>query len=150
MRIVLRGRDNINMPMIDDEVIILSFREIEGKGRINTIQLNKLDNYDLPFQVKGAYMQAGSRSSNDILDKLKTNYNVQNNMVNQIVPSDQWDEKEMEQRCLEALSDGRVQMLGDTSLQDILDALAEGRVRFLPAASHAGLDIKNMKKFTIH
>ena len=148
MRIVLRGRDNINMPMIDDEVIILSFREIEGKGRINTIQLNKLDNYDLPFQVKGAYMQAGSRSSNDILDKLKTNYNVQNNMVNQIVPSDQWDEEIMTHRLLKALAEGRVNLDEETT-RKLVESLVAGRVRFVPAYSFAGLDIKNMKKFTI-
>ena len=143
--VVAQGIDKDN-----DEVVYAGFSEVEGKEGTCTIQLNKLDTYDLPFKAKGFYLQDDSKPSNDILEKLKTNYNIHNNMVDQIVPSDQWDEKETEQRCLEALEAGRVQMLGDTSLQDILEALADGRVRFVPAGSLAGMDIKNMKKFTIH
>ena len=130
-----------------DEVINLAFGEFEAGGRINIVQLNKLDNYDLPFKVKGAYPEDVFKSSNDVLDKLKTNNTFHSNMVNQIIPSDQ---REMEQRLLKALTDGRAQILGDASLLDVLDAVAEGRVRFLPFGSLPGLDIKNLKKFTIH
>ena len=56
----------------------------------------------------------------------------------------------MEQLCSEALAAGNVKLLGETSLQDYLDSLAAGRVRFVAVSSLAGLDIKNMKKVTIN
>ena len=107
------------------------------------------DTYDLPFKVKGFYLQDDYRSSNDILDKLKTNHNIHNNMVNQIVPSDQWDEEIMSQRLLKALAEGRVN-LDEESTRKLVEAIAAGRVCFLPAGSFVGLDIKSMGKITIH
>jgi len=132
-----------------NEVINLGFGEAEGKEGTCTIQLNKLDTYDLPFKVKGFYFKDDSKSSNDILERLKTNHNIHNNMVNQIVPSDQWDEEIMSQRLLKALAEGRVN-LDEESTRKLVEAIAAGRVRFLPAGSLAGLDINNMKKATIH
>jgi hypothetical protein len=116
---------------------------------VNTVQLNKLETYNLPFKVKGFYLQTDSKSSNDILEKLKTNYNIQNNMVNQIVPSDQWDQEIMSQRLLKTLTEGRANLDAETT-RKLVEAIAEGRVCFVPGGSLAGLDINNMKKVTIH
>ena len=67
-----------------------------------------------------------------------------------MINADQLHEEIMEQLCSEALAAGNVKLLGETSLQDYLDSLAAGRVRFVAVSSLAGLDINNMKKVTIH
>jgi len=68
--------------MIEDYVeVILGFGEIEDMEGNNTIQLNKLENYYLPFKVNGFYLQDDSRPSNEILEKLKTNYNIPDNQI---------------------------------------------------------------------
>ena len=130
--VVAKGIDKDN-----DEVVYSGHSEVEGKEGVITIQLNKLETYDLPFKVKGIYLQEYFRSSNDILDKLKTNHNIHNNMVNQIVPSDQWDEEIMSQRLLKALAEGRVN-LDEESTRKLVEAIAAGRVCFLPAGSWIG------------
>jgi len=112
----------------NDEVINLGFGEIEGREGTNTIQLNKLKSYDLPFKVNGFYPQDDSISSNEILEKLKTNHTCHNGMANQ--PTGQLDEEAIMTRFLESL--------------------AAGRVRFVTADSLGDLDIENLGKVTIH
>ena len=126
-----------------------AFGEVEGSEGSCTIKLNKLETYDLPFKVKGFYLKDDSKPSNDILEKLKTNYNIHNNMVDQIVPSDQWDEEIMAQRLLKTLAEGSANLDAETT-RKLVEAVAAGRVRFVTADCLAGMDIKNMKKFTIH
>jgi len=141
--VVAKGIDKDN-----DEVVYSGLSDAEGMEGTCTIQLNKLETYNLPFKAKGFYPQNDSKS-NDILEKLRTNHNIHKNMVNQIVPSDQWDQEIMSQRLLKTLTEGRANLDAETT-RKLVEAIAEGRVRFLPAGSLAGLDINNMKKFTIH
>jgi len=112
----------------NDEVLNLGFGEVEGMEGTNTIQLNKLETYDLPFKVNGFYFQEDSRSSNGMLEKLKTDYTCHNEMVNQ--PTGQLDEEAI--------------------MNQFLEALAAGRVRFVTAGSLGDLDIENLGKVTIH
>jgi len=112
----------------NDEVINLGFSEVEGREGVNIIQLNKLETYDLSFKVNGFYLQDDSKS-NEILEKLKTDYTSHNGMANQIVPENQLD---------------------DETIHRLFEAVVVGRVRFVTAGSLGDLDIKNLGKVTIH
>jgi len=67
----------------NEKFIFLGLNEGEGMEGINIVQLNKLETYDLLFKVNGSYFQDDSKS-NDILEKLKTNYICHNDMGFQI------------------------------------------------------------------
>jgi hypothetical protein len=114
----------------NDEVLFLGFGEVEGLEGNNIIQLDKLETYDLPFKVKGIYRHNDSRSSNELLDKLKTDYVSHNERINRILPSGQFDKEIMIDR--------------------FLGALAAGRVHFVTVNSLDELGIGNMEKITIH
>jgi hypothetical protein len=105
-------------------------------------------NKDPPVSTERAYPQNGFKSSNDILENLKSNNTIHNNMVNQIVPSDQWDEEIMVHRLLKTLAGGSANLDAETTSK-LVEALVGGRVRFLPAYSLAGLDLSKMKKITL-
>ncbi len=67
----------------NEKFIYLGLDEGEDMEGVNIIQLNKLETYDLLFKVNGSYFQDDSKS-NDILEKLKTNYICHNDMGFQI------------------------------------------------------------------
>jgi hypothetical protein len=135
----LQSKDEEN-----NEIMLGCISEAENAPETHTINLNILETYDLSFMVNGIYLQSGS--SNEILDKIVAYKSSSDEMIN----ADQLHEEIMEQLCSEALAAGNVKLLGETSLQDYLDSLAAGRVRFVAVSSLAGLDINNMKKVTIH
>jgi len=92
--------------------------------------------YDLTFSVKGIHLRDGF--SNEILDKIVACKSSSNKMIN----GDQFHQETMEQIYSEALSAGRVKMLGGTSLENVLNSLAAGRVQFVAVKNPAELGIK--------
>lgn len=118
--------------------------DAENSAETWAISLNKLDIYDLTFDVKGIHLPNGS--SNEILDKILANKSSSNKMIN----GDQFHEEIMQQMVSEALSAGRVKMLGGASLENVLDSLAAGRVSFVAVNDPSELGIQNIKKENVH
>jgi len=126
-----------------------SKRESEDLKGTNTIQLNKMDNYDLPFKVWGFIYQDNSTSSTEIPEKIITEGIGHNEMANQTLLTDPLDEEAIVS-LLEDLAVDRVHLDEETTVHELLEAIAEGRVHFVTVNSFEDFDISNMKKITIH
>lgn len=119
-----------------DEGIPNCISDAENSPETWTINLNESDIYDLTFVVKGIHLRDGF--SNEILDKIVACKSSPNKMIN----GDQFHQETMQQMYSEALSAGRVKLLGGASLEDALNSLAAGRVQFVAVKNPAELGIK--------